>query len=193
MPNVTDDYKRVHPPTRTALRQWLATNAADSPGVWVVMWKKESGRTGPSYVDIVEEALCVGWIDGQKGAVDESWFKQRFTPRTRRSPWSQINCERVGKLTAAGRMQPAGLAAVDAAKADGRWDSAYAGQRTITVPDDLAAALAQDPVAEAFFATLSSVNRYAILYRIGAVKKADTRARKIATFVAMLREHRTLH
>ncbi|OLP42243.1 hypothetical protein BJM39_00295, partial [Salmonella enterica subsp. enterica serovar Javiana] len=136
---------------------------------------------------------CHGWIDGQKRGYDEGYWLQRFTPRTSRSKWSQVNRAKVAALTEAGRMQPAGQAQVDAAKADGRWAAAYAGQKSATVPDDLAAALAADPQAQAFFETLSGANRFAILYRVQDAKKPETRAARIAKFVQMCHDHQTIH
>ena len=179
--------------TQAAARSWLARNHARAAGIWVKIAKKSTGHRSVTYAQFLDEALCVGWIDGQKRSYDAEWFLQRFTPRTRRSPWSQRNREHVARLTAAGLMLPAGLAAVEAAKADGRWDAAYAGSRTIEVPPDLAAALQEAPDAAAFFETLSSQNRFAILYRVGSVKRADTRARKIEQYVAMLARGETIY
>jgi uncharacterized protein YdeI (YjbR/CyaY-like superfamily) len=162
--------------------------------VWLVLAKK--GTTTPTsltYAEALEEALCVGWIDGQLGRRDATTFRRRFTPRTARSPWSARNTEITQRLIDQGRLQPAGEAAVAAARADGRWDAAYAGQATMEVPDDLAAALAAQPRALAMFDILTSANRYAVLYRIGAAKKAETRAARIATFVDMLARGETLH
>jgi len=176
-----------------AWRDWLDANHDTSPGIWLKMAKKASGIPSVDWDQAVDEALCFGWIDGQRKGLDDTWFLQRFTPRKKRSNWSRINTERVGRLEAAGRMRPAGAREVDAAKADGRWDAAYAGQATATVPDDLRAALDASPAAAELFAQLDSVNRYAILYRIGAVKLAETRARKIAGFVADLERGVTPH
>ncbi|HEY7857686.1 MAG TPA: YdeI/OmpD-associated family protein [Candidatus Nanopelagicales bacterium] len=180
-------------PTQVAARSWLATHHETDTGVWVKIAKKASGHPTVTYAEFLDEALCVGWIDGQKRSYDSDWFLQRFTPRTRRSQWSRTNQEHVARLEAAGLMLPAGQAQVTAAKADGRWEAAYAGQRTIEVPPDLQAALDADPAAKAFFAEISSQNRFAVLYRIGAVKRADTRARKIEQYVAMLARRETLH
>jgi uncharacterized protein YdeI (YjbR/CyaY-like superfamily) len=176
-----------------AWRDWLDANHDTSPGIWLKMAKKASGIPSVDWDQAVDEALCFGWIDGQRKGLDDTWFLQRFTPRKKRSNWSRINTERVARLEAAGRMRPAGAREVDAAKADGRWDAAYAGQATATVPDDLRAALDASPAAAELFAQLDSVNRYAILYRIGAVKLAETRARKIAGFVADLERGVTPH
>lgn len=172
---------------------WLAQNHASSPGVWLLIAKKDGGARTVSYAEALDVALCYGWIDGRKGARDETHWLQRFTPRTARSRWSRINRDKAQALIDAGRMQPAGLAEVERAKADGRWDSAYAGQRTAEIPADLAEALAADDAAREFFATLNSANRYAILYRIQDAKRPQTRAQRIAKFVAMLANHETIH
>lgn len=179
-------------PTPAKARAWLDRHVTDA-GVWVKIAKKGSGHTSVTYAEFLDEALCVGWIDGQKRSYDAEWFLQRFTPRTRRSPWSQTNREHIARLTADGRMHPAGVAAVEAAKVDGRWEAAYAGARTIEVPPDLQAALDAEPAAQQFFSALSGANRYAVLYRIGAVKKPETRARKIEQYVALLARGETLH
>lgn len=175
----------------SALRSWLEEHHATSPGLWLMIAKKGSGVESVTYDEAVDEALCVGWIDGQKAKHDDTYFLQRFTPRTRRSPWSKKNTERVARLLTAKKMRPAGLREVTAAKADGRWEAAYAGQATAAVPDDLQTALEASPAAAALFAELDSRNRYAILYRIGAVKRPETRARKIAGFIAALERGET--
>jgi uncharacterized protein YdeI (YjbR/CyaY-like superfamily) len=171
---------------------WFGEHHADQRGFWLKI-----GRTGVTrtvtYAEALDIALCHGWIDGQKRGYDESHWLQRFTPRGPRSRWSQVNRGKAEALIEAGRMQPAGQAQVDAAKADGRWAAAYAGQRTATVPDDLAAALAADPQAKAFFETLSGANRYAILYRVNDAKRPQTRAARIARFVEMCHHHETIH
>ncbi len=175
----------------SALRAWLDANHDSSPGIWLMIAKKGSGVRSVTYGEAVDEALCFGWIDGQKAKHDDTYFLQRLTPRTKRSPWSKINTTRVDRLVKAAKMQPAGKREVEAAKADGRWDAAYAGQATAEVPDDLHAALEASPAAATLFAELNSTNRYAILYRIGSVKKAETRAKKIAGFVADLERGKT--
>ncbi len=175
-------------------RVWLGVNHAEVPGVWLVLAKK--GTTEPTrltYEEALEEALCHGWIDGQVNRRDELTYRQRFTPRRARSAWSQRNVEIVERLLAEGRVQPAGLAAVERAQADGRWGSAYAGQRTIEVPADLAAALAAEPRAQAMFEILTSQNRYAVLYRLQSAKRPETRLRRIEQFVAMLARGDTIH
>lgn len=171
---------------------WLEQHA-DAPGVWLKIAKKDTGIATVTYAQALDVALCFGWIDGQKRGFDATWFLQRFTPRQRGSRWSKINTEHVARLAAAGRMRPAGLAEVEAARADGRWAAAYEGQRTATVPEDLRQALDANPAAAAFFATLRGANRYAILYRVQDAKRPETRARRIERFVAMLARGETLH
>jgi uncharacterized protein YdeI (YjbR/CyaY-like superfamily) len=168
-----------------ALGAWLAKQHAKSPGIWLKIPKRGSGEPGPTYAEALDEALRFGWIDSQKESFDDAFFLQRFTPRGPKSKWSKINREKVAALIAAGRMEPAGLAAVEAAKRDGRWDAAYDSPRTATVPPDLQEALDADPAAKAFFERLGSQNRYSILFRIQEAKRADTRARRIEKFVAM--------
>jgi uncharacterized protein YdeI (YjbR/CyaY-like superfamily) len=177
-----------------AWREWLAEHGQSAPGVWLVLAKK--GTTDPTrltYAEAVEEALCHGWIDGQRGPRDDATFRNRFTPRRPRSPWSARNVTLVTQLAAAGRMQPTGLAEIERAKADGRWDSAYAGQASMEVPADLAAALAADPSAAAMFDILTRQNRYAVLFRVHSAKREDTRARRIAQYVAMLGRGETIY
>jgi uncharacterized protein YdeI (YjbR/CyaY-like superfamily) len=176
-----------------AWETWLATNHAESSGVWLVLAKKGSGLSTPTYQEALEVALCFGWIDGQKSPRDERVWVQRFTPRRPKSIWSRINVEKAEALIAAGKMRPAGLAAIEKAKEDGRWAQAYAGQKTATVPDDLKRALEENGEARAFFATLNSANRYAILFRIETAKKPETRARRIEQFVVMLAAGEKLH
>jgi uncharacterized protein YdeI (YjbR/CyaY-like superfamily) len=176
-----------------AWERWLRTNHAKTPGLWLQIAKKGSGVVTVEIGDAIETALCYGWIDGLRHGHDETYYRQRFTPRKARSRWSQINRDRAEALIAAGRMRPAGQAEVDAAKADGRWAKAYAGSRTMEVPDDLTRALRRNAKARRSFDTLDSANRYAILYRIHDAKRAETRARRIEQFVTMLEEGRTLH
>ena len=179
-----------------AASEWeafLEREHATSAGVWLMIAKKGAGEASVTYAEALDVALCWGWIDSQKGAVDERWFKQRFTPRKAGSRWSKINVEHVARLTAAGRMREPGLSEVEVAKADGRWASAYAGARTIQVPDDLRQALDADARAAAEFAGLDGANRYAILYRVHDAKRAETRARRIEQFVAMLARGERIH
>ena len=178
--------------TVAALETWLSAHPS-GPGLWVKLAKRGSGNTSITRTEALDTMLCFGWIDSQGATYDEGWWLQRFTPRRPGGTWSKINCAKIEALTAAGRMRPAGQAEVDAAKADGRWEAGYAGLRTATVPDDLQHALDQSPTAATFFATLSRVNRFAIIYRIGAVKRAETRARKIADYVTMLEQGKTIH
>src|SRR5215831_19667915 len=172
---------------------WLAAHHADSPGLWLKIAKKGAAGTTISYSDALDGALCHGWIDGQKGRHDDEYWLQRFTPRKPGSRWSKINTEKAAELIEAGRMRPAGMREVELAREDGRWDAAYAGQRSMAVPEDLERELAGNEAARAFFATLSSVNRYAILYRIADAKRPETRARRIAKYVAMLAAHETIY
>src|ERR1022692_3334735 len=176
-----------------AWESWLQAEHASSPGVWLKIAKKRAGPATVSYADALAVALCFGWIDGQKGKLDDDYWLQRFTPRKRGSRWARINTDKAAGLIEAGRMRPAGLAEVDRAKADGRWEAAYEPQSAITVPDDLAAGLARNDSARAFFETLTGVNRYAILYRITSAQRPETRARRIAKFVAMLAEHKKIY
>jgi uncharacterized protein YdeI (YjbR/CyaY-like superfamily) len=175
-----------------AFEQWLEANGSVSDGVWVRMAKKHTGIDSLDWTHGVEVALCFGWIDGQSRRLDDRWFIQRFTPRRRRSTWSKVNRQKVEALTAAGRMRPAGMAEVENAKADGRWDAAYDGMATASVPADLASALNEAGLSH-LFATLDSRNRYAILHRLQTVKRPETRARRIATYVAMLESGQTLY
>ncbi|MEO3749502.1 YdeI/OmpD-associated family protein [Streptomyces sp. B6B3] len=172
---------------------WLEDHHADPSGAWLRIAKKDSGLTSVGYAEAVETALCFGWIDGQSRRLDDRYWLQRFTPRRPRSRWSRINRQKAEDLIERGLMRPAGLAEVERARADGRWEAAYDSPRTAEVPDDLRAALAANPRAEAFFATLNGRNRYAILHRVQEAKRPETRTRRIATFVTMLADHRTPH
>lgn len=172
---------------------WLARQPADSPGLWLKLAKKGCETPSIDYATALESALCFGWIDGQKRPYDASYWLQGFTPRKARSRWSRVNREKASALIEAGRMRPEGLRQVEAAKADGRWEAAYAAQSTATVPADLQAALDADPRAAEFFAGLDGANRFAILYRVEEAKRAATRAARIEKFVAMLHAHETIH
>lgn len=172
---------------------WLDEHHAETPGLWLKIAKQAAGRPSVTYAEALESALCYGWIDGQKATFDDAHWLQKFTPRRARSGWSRVNREKATALIAAGRMRPAGLNEVERAKADGRWDAAYDSQRAITVPADLQSALDAEPEAKAFFATLDSHNRYAVLYRIQTAKKPETRAARIQTFVEMLAQRRKLY
>jgi uncharacterized protein YdeI (YjbR/CyaY-like superfamily) len=171
---------------------WLEHNP-EADGVWVKIAKKSTPIDSVRYPEVLESALCFGWIDGRREALDDEHFLQRFTPRRTRSKWSRVNCATVERLAAEGRMRPAGLAEIERAKADGRWVAAYESQRTITVPDDLQRELDARPAAAEFFARLSSQNRYAILYRLHDAKRPETRARRLAEYVEMLERRETIH
>jgi uncharacterized protein YdeI (YjbR/CyaY-like superfamily) len=173
--------------------KWLAAYHLSSRGVWLKIAKKTSGRASVTYAEAIDVALIWGWIDGQKQTFDEAWWLQKFTPRRSKSVWSKINREKATALIAAGKMMPSGLAEVERAKKDGRWDRAYESQKSALVPADLAMALADNPLATKFFATLEARNRYAILWRVHNAKKAETRARRIAQFVEMLAKGQKLH
>ncbi len=172
---------------------WLRENHATSPGVRLQIAKKGSDYNTLTYAEALDVALCYGWIDGQKQALDDNFWLQRFTPRRPRSAWSKVNTEKAAALIAQGRMQPAGLKVIEAAKQDGRWDAAYESQSRAVVPEDFLAALDKNPKAKAFFATLTSVNRYAIFYRIQTAKKPETRRARIEKFIAMLNENQKLY
>jgi uncharacterized protein YdeI (YjbR/CyaY-like superfamily) len=179
--------------TQKAWTTWLDKHHAKSSGVWLQIAKKTGDLKSVSYAEAVEVALCYGWIDGQGKGLDESAWLQKFTPRGSRSIWSKINRTKADELIKNGRMQPAGLAAIDRAKQNGQWEAAYDSHRTATVPNDLQAALNHHPKAKSFFATLDSANRYAILWRLQTAKKAETRARRIEQFVTMLENHEKIH
>jgi len=178
--------------TPAAWEKWLASHHQKSAGIWMQIAKKDSGIASVTYQEALDVALCYGWIDGQKRPYDERTWLQRFTPRGPRSVWSKINTGKIQVLIDAGRMQPAGLAAIEAAKANGRWESAYQPWSNPDVPPDLAAALAAKPNAKAFFETLRGGKRYAIIYRVTTAKKPETRARRIAQYVAMLERRETI-
>jgi uncharacterized protein YdeI (YjbR/CyaY-like superfamily) len=172
---------------------WLDKHHASSPGLWLRLAKKGSDIQSVSYAEALEVALCYGWIDGQKKAYDESSWLQKFTPRGDRSLWSKVNREKAEELIRTGRVKPAGLAAIERARQNGRWEAAYDSPGKATVPDDFQAELDRHPKAKEFFATLNSANRYAILWRIQTVKKAETRARRIQQFIEMLERHEKIH
>jgi uncharacterized protein YdeI (YjbR/CyaY-like superfamily) len=179
--------------TRAEWAEWLAADHAASAGVWLKIARKDGGADSVSYSDALDVALCHGWIDGQKDRLDERFWLQRFTPRTSRSRWSKRNRARAEALVASGEMAPAGLREIERARADGRWEAAYDSHSTATVPDDLVAELGRNDAAREFFAALDSTNRYAILYRIQEARRPETRARRIAKYVAMLGEGRKIH
>jgi uncharacterized protein YdeI (YjbR/CyaY-like superfamily) len=172
---------------------WLEENHARTEGLWLKLAKKGSGERSVTYAEALELALCFGWIDSQKRGHDEKFFLQRFTPRRPRGRWSRINRDKAEELLAAGSIRAAGLAAIEAAKADGRWEAAYEGASTAKVPDDLRRELDVNEAAREFFAMLDSSNRYAIVYRLDEAKKPDTRERRLRKFVAMLERGEKIH
>jgi len=176
-----------------AWETFLSKNNGTSNGVWLQLAKKSSGTTSVTYSEALDIALCHGWIDGQKKAFDDSFWLQKFTPRGARSIWSKINREKALDLIQSGRMKPAGLLAIEKAKADGRWAAAYDSQKSATVPVDFQAALDAHPDANNFFSTLDSGNRYAILFRIQTAKKPETRSRRVQEFIAMLERKEKIH
>jgi uncharacterized protein YdeI (YjbR/CyaY-like superfamily) len=186
------DLPIVHAADQQAWRAWLEANHASPTGAWLKFAKKGSPARSVSYAEAVEEALCYGWIDGQARSHDEHFYLQRFTPRRRRSKWSQINRQKATRLLAEGRVRPPGLAQIEAAKADGRWDAAYPGQSAAPAPEDLQQALDQNPKASAFFETLTGSTRYAFLYRLHNVVKPESRAKRIANYIELLNAGKTL-
>lgn len=179
--------------TCSAWEIWLEKNHSQSPGLWLRLAKKGSDLPSLTYPEALEVALCYGWIDGQKrGESDRTWL-QRFVPRSGKSMWSKINRQKAEALIAKGKMKPAGLEAIEAAKTCGRWESAYDSPKGSKIPPDFQSALDADPRAREFFARLDAANRYALLFRIQTAKKAETRARKIVEFIAMLKRHERLH
>jgi uncharacterized protein YdeI (YjbR/CyaY-like superfamily) len=176
-----------------ALRAWLSANHATSPGLWLALTRKGGTLTTLTWQQAVDEGLCFGWIDGQARKRDQETSWRRFTPRRPHSSWSQRNVANVARLEAQGRMMPSGRAAVETAKADGRWEAAYAPPSEAEAPADLLAAIAAEPAAQAMFDVLTKANRFALIYRLNAVKGAQTRERKIAEFVAMLARHETFN
>jgi len=178
---------------QTSWERWLSRNHDKSTGVWLRLAKKGSAMQSLTHAEALDSALCYGWIDAQKKPESAHAWRERFTPRGKRSIWSKINRQKAAALAECGRMQPAGLSEMQRAQQDGRWEAAYDSPRNAPVPDDFQAALDESAEAKAFFATLESRNRYAILFRIQTVKKAETRARKIGQFVAMLERHEKIH
>ena len=193
MDTKSTDYPTLAFESREAFEQWLAQNHTTAEGIWLKFARKNSGIPSVNYEEAVLAALCYGWIDGQAKGLDDTHHLQKFTPRRARSKWSKINCGRAERLIAEGKMQPAGLAEVERAKADGRWEAAYDSPSNMEVPDDLRAALEQNEAARAFFEGLNSTNRYAILYQIHDAKRPETRARRIEKFVQMLAEGKKLY
>ncbi len=179
--------------SKAAWEQWLEEHHAEPQGLWLKIAKKGSGHHSVTYTEALDVALCFGWIDGQKDKFDAEYFLQKFTPRRKKSGWSQVNVDKAKSLIEQGKMRAAGLAEIERAQADGRWAAAYASQSKITVPDDFQATLNQHPAAQEFFNQLNSVNRYAILYRITTAKKTETRQKHIEKYIAMLNAQETLY
>ena len=176
-----------------AWETWLATHGGKAAGMWLKIAKAGNSASSLTKAQAIDGALCHGWIDGQIDKYDETWFLTRFTPRKHTSKWSENNRKRADQLVAEGRVTPAGLAEIEAAKADGRWDAAYAPASTAEEPEDLRTALDAEPAARTFFDTLTGANRYAILYRVQTAKKPETRAARIAKFVEMCARGETIH
>jgi uncharacterized protein YdeI (YjbR/CyaY-like superfamily) len=190
---MADELETVLFPGQDELEAWLEENHASSPGVWLKIAKKGAPEPSVTYAEAVEASLCFGWIDSQKRGLDESHFLQRFTPRRPRGRWSRINREKAEALIESGRMRGTGLEEVEAARADGRWEAAYEGQRTARVPADLRRELDANPAAAEFFASLDGANRYAVIYRLEEAKKPETRERRLRKFVAMLERGEKIH
>jgi len=193
MKNPKDDLPVLSFAAQKDWEAWLKKHHSDPTGIWLKIAKKDSGIPSVTYSEGLDGALCYGWIDGQKAPLDDRYWLQKFTPRRPKSGWSKINCDRAASLMEEGKMKLPGQRQVDLAKADGRWDSAYDSQSKITVPPDLQKELDKNPKAARFFATLNSVNRYAILYRIQTAKKAETRAARIQKFVEMLSKQQKIY
>ena len=179
--------------TPVKFRRWLEKHHADHPGIWLKLAKKGSGIASITYAEALDEALCLGWIDGQKKSSDENEWLQKFTRRGPRSVWSKINVGHVSRLAEEGRMQAAGLATVEAAKTDGRWDHAYHSSSAAEMPEDFMAELARNPAAEKFFDTLSKANLYAIFFRLQTARKPETRAKRLDQLIAMLNRGESIH
>jgi uncharacterized protein YdeI (YjbR/CyaY-like superfamily) len=189
----SDNLEVISFETQQDLEAWLKEHHTDTKGIWLKIAKKEALTPSVSYSEALDSAICYGWIDGQKASFDDRYWLQKFTPRTARSIWSKVNCDKATALIAEGRMQPAGLRQVERAKFDGRWDKAYDSQSKITIPDDFQRELDNNPKAREFFNTLNSVNRYAILFRIQTAKKPETRSARIQKFIEMLSQHQKIY
>ena len=191
---MADDYQELTVANASEWSEWLGKQSAESSGVWLVLAKRGSSEpTSLTYDEALEEAICHGWIDGQLAKRDERTFRRKFTPRRPGSVWSKRNVGLAGRLVAEDRMKRGGMEAIERAKADGSWDTAYEGSSSMSVPPDLAAALAASPAAHAMFDRLDAANRYAVLYRVSTAKLAETRQRRIEQFVSMLAKGETIH
>ncbi len=193
MTTTKDALPLLHCPTKAAWSDWLGSHHEQSLGVWLVIAKVTASEPSVTYPEALESALCHGWIDGQKKTHDKDSWLQKFTRRGKKSIWSKINREKALALIQSNEMRPAGLAEVERARQDGRWEAAYDPPSRSTVPDDFQAALDGSPDAKAFWSTLNSANRYAVLFRIQTVKRAETRVKLIEQFVAMLKRGEKLH
>jgi len=189
----TKEYPNIPFASALVWEEWLAEHHAAADGVWIMVAKKASGIASVTHDEALDVALCYGWIDGQGKTFDDTYYLQKFTPRRPKSLWSKRNIEKVAALTAAGKMQPAGLAEVEAAKRDGRWDAAYDSPKNMVVPDDFMQALAENRQAQEFFSTLNQANRYAIGWRLQTAKKPETRQRRFDALLAMLERGEKLH
>jgi uncharacterized protein YdeI (YjbR/CyaY-like superfamily) len=180
-------------PSAAEFRRWLQANHRSCDGIWLRIYKKDSGVATVTYAEALDEALCFGWIDGQKQKHDERSWRQKFTPRRAKSGWSKINTGHAERLIAAGRMRPAGQAEIDAAKQDGRWQAAYDSQGKATFPEDFLKAVAKNKKMQAFFVSLSSSNRYAIAYRLQTAKRPETREKRMKMILEMLKKGEKFH
>jgi uncharacterized protein YdeI (YjbR/CyaY-like superfamily) len=190
---IADDYPTLFFEDVTDVAQWLDEHHADSNGIWIKYAKKTSGIKSANRAEVLDVMLCYGWIDGQSNGIDETHYLQKYTPRRAKSIWSKVNIAKVEQLIKDGKMQPAGQAAIDAAKADGRWAQAYDSPSNAVAPDDLIAALDEHPKAKEFYATLNKTNTYAIIWRLQTAKKPETRANRLAKIIAMLDNGEKFH
>jgi uncharacterized protein YdeI (YjbR/CyaY-like superfamily) len=191
------DINSVHPTitfkSSSEFRAWLEKNHAESAGIWLKMAKKGAPEATITYAEALDQALCFGWIDGQKKLMDAHYFVQKFTPRRPKSGWSKVNTQHAERLIKSGEMTPAGVEAIEAAKRDGRWQAAYDSPSTATPPEEFLEALNKNKKAKAFYETLNKANVYAILYRIQTAKKAETKANRIQQYIEMLERHEKFH
>jgi uncharacterized protein YdeI (YjbR/CyaY-like superfamily) len=183
----------LHFETSADFRHWLDENHAQSDGIWLRIFKKESRQKSLTYAEALDQALCYGWIDGQKKPLDKLSWLQKFTSRRPKSGWSKLNTQHVERLIKAGAMTPAGMEAVEAARADGRWKAAYASSRSATLPEDFLKELSKNKNAEAFFKTLNKANVYSIVYRLETAKKPETREKRMKTILAMMEQGKAFH
>ncbi len=187
------DYQTIHFASAQEFRHWLDKHHQTVPGIWLKMYKKDSGIPSIDYKQALDEALCYGWIDGQSKKGDDQYYIQKFVPRGKRSMWSQRNKLHIERLTKEGKMMPAGIAQVEAAQVDGRWDAAYAPPSEMFVPEDFLKALKKIPAAEAFYNTLNRTNTYAIAFQLATAKKPETRARRFEKLLNMMKEQKKLY